>query len=130
MYRDINKIEDDCGIDANKIKWANAGISDKLEKMGSIKDSEQFEKEKEYIIMTNYDKVSTLNRIDLRFGKMKAMVDKCDLSKMAEDVLIIVDSARALKENALVSPTEYLKIIDRVRENIEIANRNCVCKIR
>jgi hypothetical protein len=80
--------------------------------------------------MTNYDKVSTLNRIDLRFGKMKAMVDKCDLSKMAEDILIIVDSARALKENELIPPTDHLKIIDRVRENIEIANRNCICKTR
>lgn len=80
--------------------------------------------------MTDYDKVSTLNRIDLRFGKMKAMVDKCDLSKIAEDTLIIVDGARALKENALISPIEHLKIIDRVRENIEIANRNCICKIR
>ena len=60
--------------------------------------------------MTDYDKVSTLNGIDLRFGKMKAIVDKCDLSKIAEDTLIIVDSARALKENALISPTEYLKM--------------------
>ena len=57
MYRDINKIEDDCGIDANKIKWANAGIFDKLEKMGSIKDSKQFDEQKEYIFR-DLDKIT------------------------------------------------------------------------
>jgi hypothetical protein len=49
IYRNINKIDDDCGTDSSAIRWANAGIFGKLEKMGSIKDSELFEKEKAYI---------------------------------------------------------------------------------
>lgn len=57
MYRDINKIEDDCGIDANKIKWTNVGISDKLEEIGSIKDSKQFDEKKEYIFK-DIDKIT------------------------------------------------------------------------
>lgn len=57
IYRDINKIEDDCGIDANKIKWSHADIFSKLEKIGAIKDPKQFDEKKEYIFR-DLDKIA------------------------------------------------------------------------
>lgn len=57
MFRDINRIEGDCGIDADNTKWVNAGIYDKLKEMGNIKDSEQFEEKKEYIFR-DLDKIT------------------------------------------------------------------------
>ena len=36
--------------------------------------------------------------------------------------------ARGLKENGLISPTEYLKIIDRINEYIDDADKKCICK--
>ncbi len=71
-----------------------------------------------------------LGKIELRFGKMISTIDRCKLSEMAEDVLIIADSARALKQDGLISPVDHLKIVDRLRENINVANRNCTCKKR
>lgn len=69
-----------------------------------------------------------LGKIELRFGKIKIGIDRCVLAEIAKDSVIIVDHGRALKENGLISPTDYLKIIDRVNENIDIANRKCICK--
>ena len=71
-----------------------------------------------------------LGKIELRFGKIAHEIDVCELSGIAKDSVIIIDHARALKENSLISPTKYLKIIDRINENIDIANNKCVCKKR
>ena len=71
-----------------------------------------------------------LGKIELRFGKIAHEIDICELSGIAKDSVIIVDHARALKENSLISPTNFLKIIDRVNENIDITNRKCICKKR
>lgn len=82
--------------------------------------------------MTN-DKINVsfeLGKIELRFGKMNVGIDRCNLSEIAKDSVIIVDSARSMKENGLISPTDYLKIIDRLNENIDTANTKCVCKKR
>lgn len=57
MYRDINKIDDDCGTDNNTIRWANAGIFNRLDELGHIKDSKQFEEKKKYIIR-DLDKIT------------------------------------------------------------------------
>ena len=43
IYKAINKIEDDCGIDANKIKWSHSGLYDKVEKIEAIKDPKKFD---------------------------------------------------------------------------------------
>ena len=57
MARDINKIEDVCGIDADNMKRINTGILDKLEEMESIKDLKQFDEKKEYIFR-DLDKIT------------------------------------------------------------------------
>ena len=56
-----------------------------------------------------------LGKIELRFGKIAHGIDVCKLSGISKDSVIIIDRARALKENGLISPTNYLKIIDRVK---------------
>ena len=71
-----------------------------------------------------------LGKIELRFGKIAHEIDTCELSGIAKDSVIIVDHARALKENGLIPPTKYLNIIDRVNDNIDIANNKCICKKR
>ena len=71
-----------------------------------------------------------LGKIELRFGKIAHEIDGCELSGIAKDSVMIVDHARALKENGLIPPTTYLKIIDRVNENIDIAKNKCTCKKR
>lgn len=71
-----------------------------------------------------------LGKIELRLGKIAHEIDGCELSGIAKDSIMIIDNARALKENTLISPTEYLKIIDRVNENIDIANSKCICNKR
>jgi len=43
IYRDINKIEDDCSIDASTPKWGHAGLFDKIEKIEAIKDPKKFD---------------------------------------------------------------------------------------
>ena len=43
IYRNINKIEDDCGIDASTPKWGHAGLFDKVEKIEAIKDPKKFD---------------------------------------------------------------------------------------
>ncbi len=50
----------------------------------------------------------------------------CKLSEIAKGSVMIVGHARALKENGLISPTDYLKIIDRVNEYIDTANIKCI----
>lgn len=46
IYSNINKIEDSCGIDANKIKWSHADIFNKIEKLETTKDSTKFNEKK------------------------------------------------------------------------------------
>lgn len=50
IYRDINKIEDDCSIDASKPKWGHAGLFDKIEKIEAIKDPKTFDEKRADII--------------------------------------------------------------------------------
>ncbi len=50
IYRNINKIEDDCSIDANSIKWKYSDIFNKVEKIGTIKDPKLFNEKREDII--------------------------------------------------------------------------------
>ncbi len=42
IFTNINKVEDDCDIDANKIKWSHASLYDKVEKMEAAKDPKEF----------------------------------------------------------------------------------------
>ena len=69
-----------------------------------------------------------LGKIESRFGKISMELDTCKLSEIAKGSVMIVDHARALKENGLISPTDYLKIIDKVNEYIDDANIKCICK--
>ena len=46
IYRNINKIEDDCGIDASKTKWSHSGLFDKIEKIEAIKDPKKFDEKR------------------------------------------------------------------------------------
>lgn len=50
IYRNINKIEDDCGIDASTPKWGHAGLFDKIEKIEAIKDPRKFDEKRADII--------------------------------------------------------------------------------
>ena len=50
IYRNINKIEDDCGIDASKTKWGHSDIFNKIEKMEAITDSTEFNKKRADIL--------------------------------------------------------------------------------
>lgn len=43
IFGNINKIEDDCAIDANKIKWSHSSLFDKIEKIEAIKDPRKFD---------------------------------------------------------------------------------------
>ena len=43
IYRNINKIEDDCYIDASNTKWGNADVFNKIEKMENLEDSKKFD---------------------------------------------------------------------------------------
>ncbi len=43
VYRNINKIEDDCGIDVSKTKWSHSNLFDKIEKIEAIKDPKKFD---------------------------------------------------------------------------------------
>lgn len=66
IYSNINKIEDDCGIDARDTKWSYSGIFDKIEKMETIKDSTKFNEKKSDIF-------SDLSRI--RYGVVQKVKD-------------------------------------------------------
>lgn len=50
IFGNINKIEDDCAIDANKIKWSYSGLFDKIEKIEAIKDPKKFNENRADII--------------------------------------------------------------------------------
>ncbi len=50
IYRNINKIEDDCGIDASKTKWSHSDLFNKIEKIEAIKDSKKFDENRADII--------------------------------------------------------------------------------
>lgn len=78
--------------------------------------------------MTN--KQSELDKIASGFGKISMKLDECKLSEIAKTTVIIVDRARALKENGLISPTDYLKIIDIINGYIDDADKKCICKER
>ena len=43
IYRNVNKIEDDCSIDANVVKWSYSDIFNKIDKMETIKDAKKFD---------------------------------------------------------------------------------------
>ncbi len=82
--------------------------------------------------MTNNktDVHTELGKIESRFGKISMKLDVCKLSEIAKGSVMIVDHARALKENGLISPTDYLKIIDRINEYIDVADKKCICNKR
>lgn len=69
-------------------------------------------------------------KIEFKFGKISSEIDRCELSEIAKDSVMIVDHARALKENGLIPPTKYLRIIDRINEHIDTADNKCICKKR
>ena len=71
-----------------------------------------------------------LGKIESRFGKISMKLDECKLSEIAKGSVMITDHARALKENDLISLTDYLKIIDRVNEYIDVADKKCICNKR
>lgn len=50
IFSGINKIEDDCAIDANKIKWSHAGLFDTIEKIEAIKDPKKFDESRADVI--------------------------------------------------------------------------------
>lgn len=50
IYRNINKIEDDCAIDASKTKWSHSGLFDKIEKIEAIKYPKKFDEKRSDII--------------------------------------------------------------------------------
>lgn len=50
IYSNINKIEDDCSIDASDTKWGHSDIFNKIEKMEVIKDSKKFDEKRADII--------------------------------------------------------------------------------
>lgn len=50
VYRAINKIEDNCSIDADKIRWSHADIFNKVVQIGDIRDPKKFKEKKEDII--------------------------------------------------------------------------------
>lgn len=43
IYRNVNKIEDNCSIDAHSIKWSSSDMFNKIEKMENLKDSKKFD---------------------------------------------------------------------------------------
>ena len=57
IYSNINKIEDDCGIDARDTKWSHSDIFNKIEKMEVIKDSIKFD-EKRSDILIDLDRIT------------------------------------------------------------------------
>jgi hypothetical protein len=80
--------------------------------------------------MTNANIKSELDNIASGFGKISMKLDACKLSEIAKTSIVIVDHARALKDDGLISPTDYLKIIDRANEYIDDADKKCVCNER
>lgn len=56
IYRNINKIEDDCNIDANTIKWSSSDVFNKVETMEHVQDSKKFN-EKRADILTDLSRI-------------------------------------------------------------------------
>lgn len=54
IYSNINKIEDDCSIDASKTKWGHSDIFNKIDKMEA--DSTKFD-EKRSEILVDLDRI-------------------------------------------------------------------------
>lgn len=78
-----------------------------------------------------HDKVkSDLAKIESGFARISQKIDNCRLSEIPNDVVIIVDHARGLKDELLLSPAEHLKIIDRIDSYVKAANIRCDCKKR
>jgi hypothetical protein len=50
IYSNINKIEDDCAIDARDKKWSHSDIFNKIEKFEAIKDPKKFNENRADII--------------------------------------------------------------------------------
>lgn len=78
----------------------------------------------------NIDIHVELGKIESRFGKISMKLDECNLTEIAKGSVLIIDHARALKENDLISPTDYIKIIDKVSTYINDADKKCICKKR
>lgn len=66
IYRNIGKIDDDCGIDTSQIRWGYADIFNKIDKMETIKDPKKFNEIKPDIL-------SDLSRI--RHGVVQKVKD-------------------------------------------------------
>lgn len=66
IYNNINKIEDDCAIDASNTKWGQSDIFNKIDKMETIKDPIKFNEKKSDIF-------SDLSRI--RYGIVQKVKD-------------------------------------------------------
>jgi len=50
IYSNINKIEDDCAIDARDIKWSRSDVFNKIEKIEAIKDPRKFDENRSDIL--------------------------------------------------------------------------------
>lgn len=69
-----------------------------------------------------------LHKIRSGLGKISMELDECKLSEIARVSVLVVDRARGLKDDGLISPTDYLYFIDRINEYIDDANKKCVCQ--
>ena len=66
IYRNVNKIEDDCNIDANVVKWSYSDIFNKIDKAETIKDQKKFD-------LITSDMLTDLSRI--RYGVVQKVKD-------------------------------------------------------
>lgn len=71
-----------------------------------------------------------LDKIRSGLGKISMELDECKLSEIARYSVLVVDRARGLKDDGLISPTDYLYFIDRINGYIDDANKKCICKER
>ena len=66
IYRNVNKIEDDCSIDANVVKWSYSDIFNKIDRVETIKDPKKFD-------LITSDILTDLSRI--RYGVVQKVKD-------------------------------------------------------
>lgn len=66
IYKNVNKIEDDCYIDASDAKFGSSEVFNKIEKMEAIKDQKQFGENRSDIL-------TDLSRI--RYGLVQKVKD-------------------------------------------------------
>lgn len=71
-----------------------------------------------------------LDKIKSGLGMISMKLDECNLSEIARYSVLVVDRARGLKDDGLISPTDYLYFIDRINGYIDDANKKCICKER